>query len=93
MKLVWSPKFNRTVKKLARRKPVLLADLEAALPQLVVDPYFPALRTHKLGGDLQGCWACRVGYDFRLVFEFIRNARTRETEIHLLSVGTHDEVY
>ncbi len=93
MKLVWSSKFTRAAKKLARRKPELFDDLEAALKQLEVDPYHSSLRTHKLSGDFKGCWACSAGYDFRIVFEFVRASKSREMEIHLLNVGTHDEVY
>jgi mRNA-degrading endonuclease YafQ of YafQ-DinJ toxin-antitoxin module len=51
MKLVWSSKFTRAVKKLARRKPGLLDDLETVLQQLEADPYHSSLRTHKLSGD------------------------------------------
>lgn len=54
MKLVWSSKFTRAARKLARRKPGLLDDLDAALKQLEADPYHPSLRTHKLSGDFDG---------------------------------------
>ena len=77
MRLVWSAKFTRAVKKLARRKPALVEDLEVALQRLETDPHHPALRTHKLGGDLEGSRACSAGYDFRLVFEFVRNVKAR----------------
>ena len=93
MKLVWSSKFTRSARKLARRKPDLLDDLDAALKQLEADPYHASLRTHKLSGDFDGCWACSAGYDFRIVFEFIRAPKGGEMEIHLLNLGTHDEVY
>lgn len=93
MKLVWSPKFTRSAKKLARRKPELLDVMEAALKQLEEEPYDPKLRTHKLSGDFEGCWACSAGYDLRIVFEFVRPRKAAEMEIHLLNIGTHDEVY
>ena len=93
MKLVWSPKLTRAAKKLARRKPELLDAMEAALKQLEKDPDDPKLRTHKLSGDFEGCWACSAGYDIRIVFEFDRPRKGAKMEIHLLSVGTHDEVY
>ena len=83
----------RAVKKLDRRNPTLLDALQTALLQLESDPYHPSLRTHKLSGDFAGCWACSAGYDFRIVFEFVRAAKGGVTEIHLLNVGTHDEVY
>ena len=72
MKLVWSAKFTRAARKLARRKPELLTAMEAALKQLESEPYDAKLRTHKLAGDFEGCWACSAGYDLRIVFEFVR---------------------
>jgi mRNA-degrading endonuclease YafQ of YafQ-DinJ toxin-antitoxin module len=35
----------------------------------------------------------RPGYDLRIVFEFVRERKGADMEIHLLNVGTHDEVY
>ena len=93
MKLVWSSKFTRTAKKLARRNRGLLDQLDAALRRLEAEPYHPALRTHKLSGDFAGCWACSVGYDIRIIIEFVQPKKGFEMEIHLLNVGTHDEVY
>ncbi len=93
MKLVWSSKFTRSAKKLARRKPELLNQLDAALRQLEEEPYHPVLRTHQLSGDFQGCWACSVGYDLRIVLEFVRPREGAEMEVHLLNIGTHDEIY
>ena len=93
MKLVWSSKFTRSAKKLARRKPELLNQMDEALQLLEREPYHPALRTHKLSGDLAGCWACSAGYDLRFVFEFVRPRKGAEMEIHMLNAGTHDEVY
>ena len=92
MKLVWSARFTRRAKKLSRRNPRLIDDLGAALQVLERDPHHPVLRTHKLSGDLEGCWACSAGYDVRVVFEFVKPA-DEAIEIHLLNLGTHDEVY
>ena len=93
MKLVWSTKFTRSAKKLSRSRPGLLDQFEAALHLLEREPHHPALRTHKLSGDFKGCWACSAGYDFRIVFEFVRPKKDSDAEIHLLNVGAHDEVY
>ena len=93
MNLVWSAKFPRATRKLARGKPGLLEPMEAALKRLETDPYDPKLRTHKLSGDFEGCWACSAGCDFRIVFEFVRRKKGAEMEFHLLNVGTHDAVY
>jgi len=93
MKLVWSAKFTRAAKRAMRKNPSLMDDLSAALELLESDHSHPGLRTHKLKGELDGCWACSAGYDLRVVFEFRRQSQSRELEIHLLNIGTHDEVY
>jgi mRNA interferase YafQ len=67
--------------------------LEKALQRLENDPHDPKLRTHPLSGDLARCWACAAGYDLRIVFEFKAHPNSHDREIHLLNVGTHDEVY
>ncbi len=38
-------------------------------------------------------WACYVDYDLRIVFDFVKNKTTDETEILLMNIGSHDEVY
>ena len=93
MKLVWSAKFLRAVRKIARRKPDILDQIEAALKRLEADPYDPKLRSHALSGEFDGCWACTAGYDLRIIFEFIGSKKSAQKEIHLLNIGTHDEVY
>ena len=58
---------------------------------LAENAFHPALKTHKLKGDLAESWACSAGYDLRVVFEFVQH---EESEAILLqSAGTHDEVY
>ncbi len=34
-----------------------------------------------------------VDYDNRILFEFVQNSESGEEEIHLLTMGTHNEVY
>ena len=79
--LLPSAAFVRTARRLAKRKPEALKDLELALQLLSTDAHHPALRTHKLKGKLMGSWAASAGYDLRIVFQFV------------LHEGTHDEVY
>ena len=91
--LVWSSAFVRSFKRVTRRQPVLQARIERTLRQLAEDPFHPSLHSHKLKGQLVGTWACSVGYDVRILFEFVENPATDEEEILLLTLGTHDEVY
>ena len=73
--LVWSNTFIRTFKRVIKRQPDLRGDIEDTLRLLVKDPFVPQLETHKLKGKLSGSWACSVGYDLRIIFNFVRSKR------------------
>src|SRR5437764_4869628 len=60
--------FVRAARRLVKKHPETAAVLHAALEALAEDAFHPALKTHKLKGDLAGSWACSAGYDLRIVF-------------------------
>ncbi|MBE7443767.1 MAG: plasmid stabilization protein [Planctomycetia bacterium] len=37
--------------------------------------------------------ACSVGYDLRIIFDFVKSETQKEEDIFLIGIGTHDEVY
>jgi len=92
-RLVWGAGFKRSFKHSIRKRPDLKDKIEQALRRLADDAFHPALHTHKLKGDLAGSWACTVDFEYRIVFEFVRDPETDDEIILLESVGTHDEVY
>ena len=51
------------------------------------------LETHKLKGKLLDSWACSIGYDLRIIFDFVKSETQKEEDIFLIGIGTHDEVY
>jgi mRNA interferase YafQ len=53
-KLVWDASFKRAFRRLARHDPTLLDHIFEALSALAADPFDPALKTHKLRGQLAG---------------------------------------
>lgn len=61
------------------------------LELLAEDAFHPQLKTHKLRGRLKGSWACSVGYDLRIVFQFV--TYKGQDALLLEAVGTHEEVY
>jgi addiction module RelE/StbE family toxin len=91
--LVWSNRFIKAVKKARKKNPEIIDQIELVLENLEIDPFQPSLKTHKLKGILAGCWACSVEYDYRIVFEIHKSENGSISEILLLSIGTHDEVY
>jgi mRNA-degrading endonuclease YafQ of YafQ-DinJ toxin-antitoxin module len=90
-RLIRSQAFVRAAQRLLKKNPESAGGLRAALEQLADDAHHPSLRTHKLKGDLEGLWACRAGYDLRIVFSFVPHEG--EQAVLLQTVGTHDEVY
>jgi mRNA-degrading endonuclease YafQ of YafQ-DinJ toxin-antitoxin module len=92
-KLIWSPHFTRSLRRILRQNPLLRQPVEETLRQLTADPFHPSLHSHKLKGDLSGAWACTVDFDNRVLFEFVTDPASAEDAIHLLALGTHDEVY
>ena len=91
--LSWTSAFKRAYKRYSKKRPNLKQNIEAALKKLHNNPSDPSLNTHMLGGKLNGIWACSVAYDCRIVFVFKKNPKTKENEIVLINIGTHDEVY
>jgi len=89
--LLRSPAFARDLRAWLKSRPGTASSIEATLEQLSEDASHPSLRTHKLRGQLAGCWACSAGYDLRLVFEYVQHEGSEA--ILLLALGTHDEVY
>ena len=83
--------FFRAAKRWMKKGPQAEAVLHETLSLLEADAFDARLKTHKLKGNRAGYWACSGGYDFRIIFEFVRQGE--EEVISLLLVGTHDEVY
>lgn len=53
--LLKSPAFIRSAKRLVKKSPGLAKDIRATLERLAEDVFQPALRTHKLKGELKDC--------------------------------------
>lgn len=76
------PKFQRQLKKL----PVHIKEqAEQKLQVFRNNPFDPSLRTHKLHGLLEGCWAFSINYSYRVIFGFFD-----EHTVEFYSIGNHD---
>jgi addiction module RelE/StbE family toxin len=85
--LVASTRFKKNLKLFFKKHPELKPVFEERTTLLQADPKNPRLKTHTLTGKLKGTFALSITYEHRLVFTI------EETTIHLLAIGTHDEVY
>ena len=91
--LIWGKTFIKAFKRVIKKHPTLRDEIEATLWLLSEEPFASQLATHKLKGELSGLWACSVGYEMRIIFEFVKSEEQNEDDIFLLDIGTHDEVY
>jgi addiction module RelE/StbE family toxin len=91
--LLFENSFRRAAKRTCKNRPQLQAKMLEVLSLLEIDPFTPSLKTHKLKGDLENCWACTVEYDCRIIFRFHRMEEEVEEAIVLIDIGSHDEVY
>lgn len=87
--LVWTDTFKRTARKFLRKHRDLAATFSLFLHKLEENPQDPELRLHALSGKHDGRHAVSLAYSYRIVIRLV----LAESEIYLLDVGTHDEVY
>jgi len=87
MRLELEKPFRKKSKRLLKKNPSLKPAYESLLSKLSADPFTPGLHTHALTGDLKGRYACSLTYELRIVF------RLYDDIVHLLDIGSHDEVY
>jgi addiction module RelE/StbE family toxin len=78
----------RILKKWQKKHTELIQVLENKLNLFTENPFHPALKTHRLSGNLKDYWALYVTYEYRLIFKFLS-----ESKVLLIDLGTHDEVY
>ncbi|MBA4417317.1 MAG: hypothetical protein C0392_05340 [Syntrophus sp. (in: bacteria)] len=86
-KIEFSQSFSRKAKKLLISNPLLKELFIEILNGLSENPFMPSLETHKLKGKLEDKYACSLTSNLRIIFKLSTNT------IHLIDIGTHDEVY
>jgi addiction module RelE/StbE family toxin len=79
--------FLRRAKKVLQKNPALKKAYEELYIKLANAPFDPTLHTHALTGELKGKYACSLTYELRVVFKLHNDI------VHLLDIGSHDEVY
>ncbi|QWR78104.1 type II toxin-antitoxin system RelE/ParE family toxin [Candidatus Magnetomonas plexicatena] len=85
--LQYPPAFSRKVLKITGKNPNLKEPIKKIFLKLEENPFDPSLKTHALSGNFSGRYACSVTHDIRIVFTLT------EDTIHLLNIGSHDEIY
>ena len=81
--------FERTAQKFFKKHRNLLPKFGEVIAILQSDPFSPALKMHKLKGELSKYYACRLNYEYRIVVTIV----IADEQIILMDIGSHDEVY
>jgi len=87
--LIFPDSFLKKAQKFIRKHPELIKPYEKTLQLLELNPYHPSLRLHQLQGRLSGFSSISINMSYRLIIEF----KITETEIILLNIGNHDQLY
>ena len=87
--LIWTDTFKRTAKKFLQKHRDLVDTFSLVLHKLEANLNDPELRLHALSDRHQGKHAVSLTYSYRIVIRLVLT----DSEIFLLDVGTHDEVY
>jgi len=87
--LIFPDSYLKRARKFIRKHPELIKQYEKTLLLLELNPHHPSLRLHQLQGQLSGLSSISINMSYRLVIDF----KITGTEIILLNVGSHDQVY
>ncbi|HAZ28240.1 MAG TPA: type II toxin-antitoxin system mRNA interferase toxin, RelE/StbE family [Candidatus Magasanikbacteria bacterium] len=77
-----SSRFKRAYKKLSLS---IQDDFNEKIILFIKDPFHPLLRTHKLKGKLQTCFAFRLKDGYRVLFDF-----SSPGVVDIFDIGHHD---
>lgn len=81
--------FDRRARRFLKKHPDLQERFATVIDDLREDPFAPRLNYHRLSGQLEDVQSVRLTYDYRLILTVMLT----DSEIILLDIGSHDEVY
>jgi len=84
-KVRYSKKFLKNLEKLPQK---IIDQAQERERIFKANPFYPLLKTHKLGGRNKECWAFWVTYSIRIKFIFLS-----DEEILFLDIGPHSKIY
>lgn len=87
MKIVLTPHFRRSFKRLVSRNEKMKQVVRDHLKQFEKNPQDQRLKDHALVGKFNGYRAFSMGYDLRAIYQ-------KKGEVYIFfDIGTHDQIY
>jgi mRNA-degrading endonuclease YafQ of YafQ-DinJ toxin-antitoxin module len=88
-RILYPDSYLKRASKFLKKHPELRNQYQKTVELLEVNPYHPSLRLHGLQGRLAGLSSVSINLSYRLVLEFV----IQDSDIILVDVGSHDQVY
>ena len=88
-KLIYPESYLRRAWKFLKKHPEIHGQYRKTLELLELNPYHPSLRLHSLQGRMSSLFSVSINISYRIVIEFIIEG----SEILLINIGSHDQVY
>jgi len=86
--LIFDESYKKKEKKFFKKHPELLEKYRKVLHILRANPNYPALRLHKLQGNLKEYYSISLNMSYRIVIDFI----IKDNKIIFVNIGGH-EIY
>jgi len=88
-RLIFTEDYERRAARFIKKHPELKVRYGKTLELLEGNPYHPSLRLHALHGMLQGLHSVSINLSYRIALKLM----ILESEILLVDVGSHDQLY
>ena len=88
-RLIYPDSYIKRVKKFLKKHPEIRNQYQKTLELLEINPHHPSLRLHGLQGRLKDLSSVSINMSYRIVLELI----IVDSDIILVDVGNHDQVY
>lgn len=87
--LIFTDQYEKRAARFLKRHPESEKQYLKTLQLLEANPFHPSLRLHALSGRLAGLHSVSISLSYRITLELL----IRDSEIILVNIGSHDEVY
>jgi proteic killer suppression protein len=88
-KLIFPENYKKIEKKFFKKHPDLIERYEKILKLLIVNPFHPSLRIHKLNPPLQNFYSISLTMKYRIIIDFV----IENEKIIFLNIDIHDKAY
>jgi len=86
-KIFTTSRFERRLKNFVVRHPEFVSKTNQIMKLIASDYKHLSLKTHGLSGNLKGCFASSISYEYRIVFT------VNVDSVCFIDIGDHDHTY